>query len=77
MSPIPGVAAEAVERLKAVFKEIPGTELTPADAARLAGLERTVCGALLRALEDARFLVRRRNGRFMRRSADSPIMESW
>jgi hypothetical protein len=66
-------AAVAIERLKEVFIEVPGTELSTADAARLSGLERTLCGAILRALEDARFLARRRNGRFVRRGADSPM----
>ena len=66
-------ATRAIARLKEVFIEIPGTELSAADAARLSGLERTVCGAVLRALEDTRFLARRRNGRFVRRVADSPL----
>ena len=64
--------AEAVQRLKAVFGEIPGTQLSLADASRLSGLERTVCRFVLEALEDARFLTRGRNGLFIRRSLDSP-----
>jgi DNA-binding IclR family transcriptional regulator len=63
---------EAVQRLKAVFVEIPGTQLSLADASRLSGLERSVCRSVLEALEDARFLTRGRNGLFIRRSLDSP-----
>ena len=65
---------EAVERLKGVFLEIPGTQLSIADASRLSGLERHVCSVVLEALEDARFLTRSRNGLFVRRTADAP---SW
>ena len=64
--------AEALERLKAVFVEIPGTQLSLADASRLSGLERTTCRFVLEALEDARFVSRARNGLFVRRSSDSP-----
>ena len=63
---------EAVQRLKAVFVEIPGTQLSLADASRLSGLERTLCRFVLEALEDAHFLTRGRNGLFIRRSLDSP-----
>lgn len=63
---------EAVERLKGVFLEVPGTQLSLADASRLSGLERTTCSVVLEALEDARFLMRARNGLFVRRTSDSP-----
>ena len=63
---------EAVQRLKAVFAEMPGTQLSLADASRLSGLERTVCRFVLEALEDARFVTRGRNGLFVRRGLDSP-----
>jgi DNA-binding IclR family transcriptional regulator len=64
---------DAVERLKIVFAEVPGTQLSLADASRLAGLERTTCRVLLEALADARFLARGRNGLFVRRTSDSPM----
>jgi len=63
---------EAIARLKAVFGEIPGTQLSLADASRLSGVERTTCRFVLEALEDARFVARSRNGLFIRRSSDSP-----
>jgi hypothetical protein len=65
--------ADAVERLKDVFLEMPGTQLSAADASRLSGLERNSCAIILQALEDARFLTRARNGLFIRRGPDSPM----
>ncbi len=67
--------ADAVTRLKGVFLEIPGTQLSITDACRLSGLEMTTCGVLLEALEDARFLRRARNGLFTRREADTPLAD--
>ena len=69
------IASKDIDRLKGIFIEIPGTELSVSDAALLSGLERAICGPLLRALEETRFLVRRRNGRFVRRGSDTPIFE--
>ena len=63
---------EGVLRLKGVFLEIPGTRLTPAGAAKLAGLDQAVCELLLAALEDARFLSRAADGTYQRRTRDSP-----
>ena len=65
-------ASEAVERLKGVFLEIPGTRLTVGGAARLAGVDRTLCHEIMVALEDARFLKRGRDGRYRYRARDSP-----
>jgi hypothetical protein len=62
---------DAVQRLKGIFLEMPGTQLSMADATRLSGLERPMCRAVLEALEHARFLKRRRDGIFMRRTGDS------
>jgi DNA-binding IclR family transcriptional regulator len=64
--------AVATERLKNLFLEIPGTQLSAADAARLAGLDETTCQPILEALEQARFLARRPDGLFVRRTSDSP-----
>jgi len=63
--------AEAVERVKGVFLEIPGTQLTLADASKLSGLDHPVCEVVLDVLEDERFLTRGRDGRYRRRTADS------
>ena len=63
---------EAVIRLKGSFLEMPGTQLTVRDAARLTGLEDDTCRIILSALEDARFLRRRLNGVFVQRTSESP-----
>jgi len=65
--------AEAIERLKGVFLEVPGTHLSTAQAARLSGLDEALCVSVLSALEDARFLKRTRDGRYRHRTADSPL----
>ena len=75
MHPTPRLT-EALNRLKSVFLEIPGTQLSLADASRLSGLERDTCRIILEALEDTRFLARGRNGLFVRRSLDSPLSSS-
>jgi hypothetical protein len=54
-----------------MFLEVPGTQLTLADASRLSGLE-PICRIVLEALEDARFLARSRNGLFVRRTLNRP-----
>jgi hypothetical protein len=58
-------AEDALERVKGMFLEMPGTDWTVADAARLAGLDATVCRAILEALQQTGF-VSQRNGRFVR-----------
>jgi len=63
---------EAVQRLKGMFLEIPGTQLTLTQAAQLAGLERSFCQAVLSALEDVRFLKRGHDGLYQRRTSDTP-----
>ena len=62
---------EAVQRLKGVFLEIPGTRLSVADASRLSGLDRPTCNIVLMVLEDARFLKRGHDGLYQRGAADS------
>lgn len=57
---------EALQRLRGVFLEVPGTRMTVADASRLSGLDRSTCGMVLAALEDARFLKRGRDGLYQR-----------
>jgi hypothetical protein len=68
-------AANALERVKSVFLESPGAKLSVSDASRLCGIERGTCGAVLEALEHARFLVRGRDGLFGRRAPDSPVFD--
>jgi DNA-binding IclR family transcriptional regulator len=63
---------EAVQKLKGVFLEVPGTQLSLVDASRLSGLERNTCRMILEALEDVRFLRRAPNGLFVRRDTQLP-----
>ncbi|MBI4266123.1 MAG: hypothetical protein HY657_17245 [Acidobacteria bacterium] len=63
---------DAVQRLKSVFLEMPGTRLTLAEASRLSGLDRTTCQHVLAALEDVQFLKCGRDGISQQRSTDSP-----
>jgi len=45
---------------------MPGHRLTVAQAQRLWGLNRAVCDAVLGALVDAKFLIRNRDGTYVR-----------
>jgi DNA-binding IclR family transcriptional regulator len=63
---------EALRRLKGAFLEMPGTQLSLSDAARLTGLEHDTCRDILSALEDVRFLRQRHNGVFVQRTSESP-----
>jgi len=64
------VAAEqsldVLRRVKGEYLEMPGLRLTIAQAQRLWGLDRAVCDALLGALVEAKFLLRTRDGAFVR-----------
>ena len=57
---------EALRRVKGEYLEMPGLRLTIAQAQRLWGLDRAVCDALLGALVEAKFLLRTRDGAFVR-----------
>ena len=63
---------DAIDQLKAVFLEMPGTRLTVREASRLSGVELPVCGILLSALTDAGFLKQKIGGVFVRSGTDSP-----
>ena len=63
--------AEALQRVKGIFLDVPGTQLSVAQTSRLSGLEQDMCESVLLALEDARFLQRARDGRYFRRTDDS------
>ena len=58
--------AAALRRAKAEFLEMPGLRLSEPQARRLWGLDAEQCAALLGALVDAKFLVRTREGAFMK-----------
>ena len=57
---------ETLRRVQGEFLEMPGLRLTEPQARRLWGLDAAMCGALLGALVDAKFLFRTRDGAFMR-----------
>lgn len=57
---------DALRRVRGEYMEMPGLRLTAAQAQRLWGLDRASCDALLEALVDAKFLLRTRDGAFVR-----------
>ena len=57
---------DVLQRVQGEFSEMPGLCLTAAQAQRLWGLDQEFCDELLRALVDQSFLVRRRDGSFIR-----------
>ena len=57
---------DVLQRIQGEFVEMPGLRLTPAQAQRLWGLDRTVCDQLLGTLVEAKFLSRTRDGAFVR-----------
>jgi hypothetical protein len=57
---------DVLQRIQGEFAEMPGLCLTAAQAQRLWGLDRDSCDKLLEVLVDAKFLVQRRDGSFIR-----------
>jgi len=53
-------------RLRAEYLEMPGLRLTPEQAQRLCGVERTLCKMVLDALVDAKFLCVKSDGAYAR-----------
>ena len=58
--------ADAVRRAQAEYLEMPGLLLTQAQAARLWSCDSELCGAVLSALVESRFLIRTRNASYAR-----------
>lgn len=56
--------ADAVERIKGVFLEVPGTRLSLSQTVRLSGLDSRLCESVLQSLEVASFLKRGQDGRY-------------
>ena len=56
----------ALRRAQAEFNEMPGLQLTMAQAARLWAFDSALCTAVLSTLVERRFLVRTRNESFAR-----------
>lgn len=57
---------DVLQRIQGEFTEMPGLRLTPAQAQRLWGLDRSVCDQLLDALVKANFLSQTRDGSFIK-----------
>ena len=55
-----------VQRVRAEFNEMPGLRLTPAQAARLLGLDASSCQRVINALVGTAFLKRAADGSVMR-----------
>ena len=53
-------------RIRAEYKEMPGLNLRRDQARRLWDLDEAICGELLDALVESRFLQRRDDGRYVR-----------
>jgi hypothetical protein len=62
----PASFASALRRAQADFLEMPGLQLTAAQGARLWCVDAALCGRVLDALVESRFLVRTRNSLFAR-----------
>ena len=58
--------AAALRRAQAEFLEMPGLQLTEAQATRLWCFDSVLCSRVLQTLVDERFLVRTRNASFLR-----------
>ena len=57
---------DALRRARAEFLEMPGLQLTAAQAARLWCFDPALCSRVLETLVETRFLVRTRNASFTR-----------
>jgi hypothetical protein len=57
---------DVLQRIQGEFIEMPGLRLTPAQAQRLWGLDRTTCEQLLSTLVKAQFLSQTRDGSFIK-----------
>lgn len=69
----PSSSGDIIRRVQSEFLEMPGLRLTEAQARRLWGLDAVTCSALLDTLVDTRFLIRTRDGAFMRIGPAAPI----
>ncbi len=69
--PISARLSDALRRAKADFLEMPGMQLTYAQARRLWALDAYTCESVLSTLLEDRFLVMTRRETFARPSSDS------
>jgi hypothetical protein len=68
--------ATAIQRVKELFRDQPGIELSAEDTTRLLGLDSHLCRCVLDALEHGRFLARRERGRFVHHG-DNDRGDAW
>jgi hypothetical protein len=68
-----GTTDEVLRRVQCEFLEMPGLRLTQPQARRLWGLDPASCDALLGALVEAKFLLKTRDGAFMRAEHAAPL----
>lgn len=64
---------EIVDRVKGEFIEMPGLRLTESQARRMWSLEPSLCTAVLTELVDNGFLLRTRDGAFVRVDLATPL----
>ena len=57
---------DVIARVRAEFVEMPGLRLTREQVQRLCGVERVICGVVLKALVDAKVLCANTDGTFAR-----------
>ena len=62
--------APIVNRIRADYLEMPGMSLRVEQVARLCGADRDLCKTILDAMVDAKFLVRKADGAYTRRTGD-------
>ena len=67
---------DIVRRVQGEFLEMPGLRLTEPQARRLWALEPSLCTAVLAELVDNGFLLRTRDGAFVRVDTASPLKAS-
>lgn len=73
MAPTQVMEPEILRRIKGEFDEMPGLRLTPAQAARLWGLDHATCEHTLARLVEQRILSRTRDGAFVRQGSDRAV----
>lgn len=64
---------DIVRRVRGEFLEMPGLRLTEAQARRLWALEPSLCSTVLAELVDNGFLLRTRDGAFVRVDVATPL----
>jgi hypothetical protein len=64
---------DIVRRVQGEFLEMPGLRLTEPQARRLWALEPSLCSAVLAELVDSGFLLRTRDGAFVRVDVARPV----